>query len=123
MTHALWVALLGPKMACPADEPGQLLFEPPKLLDLSVDVAGPGVQQLQYVPAGGLTAFTKRDDAANLAKREAKRLCRPDERKPLQDGSVVVPVASRRAVGRADDSDALVVPQRLGRDARQASHL
>jgi len=75
------------------------------------------------VGAGRLATGVEGDDLSNLAEFEPDRLGRADEGEAFEHVVVVLAVARGRALGQVEDTDVLVVSDRLDRHPRTLRHL
>jgi len=89
-----------------------------KAIDLRVDLGNVARQQAARVAACRLPGGLHPHDLADLGERETRRLRVTNEPQPVDGIVVVVAIAVAVAIRLAHEADALVVPNRLGRETR-----
>lgn len=115
MAHPPGVAVGRIERVCAHNEGLEVPLEGAELANRSADLVGTGAQQLEDVRARHVAVVPQGDDAADLAQGQSDRLGAADEHETIEDVDVELAIAGRRATGRLDEPDVLVVPERLRR--------
>lgn len=95
----------------------ELAFCPTKISDLTVDVLEMLLEQFDNMSASLLTMVPKVEDRCDLRQAQARPLGLTNETEAVDGDLFVVPIAACGPIWRREESDLLVVSDRLHRDA------